>query len=134
MVTAELAAGLPVLVALVLVALAAVSVAGQQVRAQDAAREAVRAAARGDDGTARRLAAAAVPAAGRVSIARSGDEVIATVTVVVHPLAGWLPAITISARAVAAAEPDATQGSAAVTAGGPNWGPSAVDPQAGVPP
>ena len=54
--TAELATCLPVLVLLLAVELSAVSVAGQRVRMQDAAREAARAAARGDDATARRLA------------------------------------------------------------------------------
>ena len=105
MVTAELAAALPVLMVLLGVALAAVSVAGQRVRAADAAREAARAAARGDSATALRLAREAAPGAA-VAISRSGDRVTARVQIAVHPMGGWLPAVHIVERAVAAAEPD----------------------------
>ena len=105
MVTAEMAAALPVLVLLVAVALAAVSVSAQRVRAQDAAREAVRAAARGDLASARRFGQLTAPSAS-ISIAQSGDRVSAQARLVVHPLAGWLPGVTIVERAVAAAEPE----------------------------
>jgi Flp pilus assembly protein TadG len=104
MVTAELAACLPVLVLVLAVALSAVSVAGVRVRAQDAAREAARAAARGDPDQARRLAQRAAPGVS-VAISTAGDEVTATARVVVHPLADWLPSLTVSERAVAAVEP-----------------------------
>jgi len=106
MVTAELAAALPILMILVAVALCAVSVAGQRVRAADAAREAARAAARGDPVTGARLAAASAPGS-TVMITRSGDRVTARVRIVVHPIDGWLPALTVVERAVAAVEPDA---------------------------
>ncbi len=106
MVTAELAAALPMLMILVAVALCAVSVAGQRVRAADAAREAARAAARGDPMTGSRLAAASAPGS-TVKITRSGDRVTARVRIVVHPMGGWLPALTVVERAVAAVEPDA---------------------------
>lgn len=109
MVTAELAAALPVLMILLGVALAAVAVAGQRVRAADAAREAARAAARGDPSAASRLAAEAAPGA-VVMISRSGERVVAQVTVAVHPMGGWLPAVHVVERAVAAAEPDAPGG------------------------
>jgi hypothetical protein len=105
MVTAELAAALPVLMILLGVALAAVSIAGQRVRAADAAREAARAAARGDSATALRLTRDAAPGAG-VAISRSGDRVTARVQIAVHPMGGWLPAVQVVERAVAAAEPD----------------------------
>ncbi|HEY3712902.1 MAG TPA: TadE family type IV pilus minor pilin [Jatrophihabitantaceae bacterium] len=105
MVTAELAASLPVLMVLLGVALSAVSVAGQRVRAADAAREAARAAARGDSGAAARLATQAAPGAA-VTISRSGDRVVAQVRIAVHPMGGWLPALQVVERAVAAAEPD----------------------------
>lgn len=106
MITAELAACLPVLVLVLAVAIGAVSVAGVRVRAQDAAREAARAAARGDPGQARRLAQQAAPGV-RVEITTSGDEIVAVARISVHPLTGWLPAMTVSEQAVAAVEPAA---------------------------
>ncbi len=107
MVTAELAAALPVLMILLAVALSAVSVAGQRVRAADAAREAARAAARDDSAAAMRLAAAADPGAS-LTISRSADRVEARVRVVVHPMGGWLPGLAVVERAVAATEPGST--------------------------
>ena len=83
--TAELAACLPVLLVVVAVAISAVSVAGDRVRAQDPAREAVRAAARGDLATAQRLASDAAPGAA-VAVTRRGDLVIADVRLTVQPL------------------------------------------------
>jgi hypothetical protein len=104
MVTAELAACLPVLMLVLAVAVSAVSVAGVRVRAQDAAREAARAAARGDPGGGRRLAQQAAPGAS-VDVGAHGDEVVAVVRVTAHPLARWLPSLTVTERAVAAVEP-----------------------------
>jgi Flp pilus assembly protein TadG len=108
MVTAELACALPVLVVLVAVALSAVTVAGQAVRAQDAARELARAAARGDPAAGRALAAQLAPSA-VVSVASagagSGGQISASARIVVHPLGHWLPAVTVHGHAVAAAEP-----------------------------
>jgi len=112
MVTAELAASLPVLMILLGVALSAVSVADQRVRAADAAREAARAAARGDSAAAARLARQAAPGAA-VAISRSGDRVVAQVRIAVHPMGGWLPALQVVERAVAAAEPDQFGGQSA---------------------
>jgi Flp pilus assembly protein TadG len=106
MVTAELAACLPVLVLMLAVAVSAVSVAGVRVRAQDAAREAARAAARGDPGQAQRLAQHAAPGVA-LDITTQGDEVVAVARVSVHPLARWLPGLTVTERAVAAVEPSA---------------------------
>lgn len=106
MVTAELAACLPVLVLVLAVALSAVSVADVRVRAQDAAREAARAAARGDLGQARRLAAHTAPGVS-LDISTQGDEIVAVARVSVHPMARWLPGLTVSERAVAAIEPSA---------------------------
>lgn len=111
MVTAELAACLPVLVVLLAVALSAVSVAGARVRVQDAAREAARAAARGDPATGRRLAASAAPGAA-VAVDVTDAEVVAVARLAVHPLAGWLPPITVTERAVAAVEPSAATAAA----------------------
>jgi hypothetical protein len=106
MVTAELAACLPVLVLILGVALTAVGVVAERVRLQDAAREAARAAGRGDVAAGRRLAQAAAPGA-RVAVSTSADEVVAVATARVKPLGGWLPAITVSERCVAAVEPAA---------------------------
>lgn len=105
-VTAELAACLPVLVIVLAVALTAVSAVAARVRLQDAAREAARAAARGDSAAARRMAAAAAPGA-RLSLTQDAHDVTAVVRAAVHPLGGYLPALSISARAVAAVEPRA---------------------------
>jgi Flp pilus assembly protein TadG len=106
MVTAELAACLPVLVVLLAVALSAVSVAGARVRVQDAAREAARATARGDTAAAAALAQRAAPGV-RVSITPSAREVLAVATLHATLLASWLPSVTVTERAVAALEPTA---------------------------
>jgi Flp pilus assembly protein TadG len=104
MVTAELAACLPVLVLVLAAALTAVSVVGARVRVQDAAREAARAGARGDVAAAHRLAAESAPGSS-LRLDASATQVVATVRERVHPLGGWLPSLTITERAVAAAEP-----------------------------
>jgi Flp pilus assembly protein TadG len=104
MVTAELAAGLPVLVLVLAVALSALSVGDARVRVQDAAREAARAAARGDRGQARALAERAVPGV-TVTLTTAGDEVEAVASLRVHLVASWLPAVTVTERATAAIEP-----------------------------
>jgi hypothetical protein len=109
MVTAELAAALPMLVIFVAVALAAVSVSGQRVRAHDAAREAARAAARGDLAGARRYGELTAPGAS-ITITKLADRVTAQARLVVHPLARWLPSVTVVERAVAAVEPSADSG------------------------
>ena len=104
MVTAELAACLPVLVLVLAVALSAVSVASARVRLQDAAREAARAAARGDAGAARALARDAAPGA-RLEVQAAAGDTVAVLHASVHPLGDWLPAVSITERAVAATEP-----------------------------
>jgi len=109
MVTAELATVLPVLVLLLAVVLSAVSVAGVRVRVQDAAREAARAAARGDDAAARDLAQQSAPGV-TVTLTVSGGEVVADARLSVHLLAHWLPAVTVTGRAVAAREPGSAPG------------------------
>jgi hypothetical protein len=81
--------------------LAGLSAVSMQVRCVDAAREAARLAARGDDGlavdTARRIA----PAGARIQVRRDGDFVVATV--VVH--SKLLPSLDIGSKAVSAQEP-----------------------------
>jgi hypothetical protein len=119
MVTAELAACLPVLALVVVVALSAISIAGQQVRAQDAASEVARASARGDSAAAGRLFADTAPRAAALSVVTAGGNVTATVRVTLHPLGGWLGSYTVVERSVALVEPPAygavTSPAAAVT-------------------
>ncbi|MGH8960851.1 MAG: TadE family type IV pilus minor pilin [Jatrophihabitantaceae bacterium] len=102
--TAEMATCLPVLVLLLGVVLSAVSVAGVRVRAQDAAREAVRAVARGDAAAADQLAQQYAPGA-MLTITKSADQVTVVARVRAHLLSSWLPSVTVTERAVAAVEP-----------------------------
>jgi hypothetical protein len=104
MVTLELVACLPVLVLILAVALSAISVASAQVRAQDAAREVARAAARDDAAHALSFARQVAPGAS-VKVSEIGPDVLVQASMRVHLLASWLPSVQVSARAVAAHEP-----------------------------
>jgi Flp pilus assembly protein TadG len=104
--TAELAAGLPALMLLLLFGLTAVVAVSTRLQCLDAAREGARAASRGEPGPA--AAARVAPEGSDVHIAVSGDAVTATVTAPVRLLGGSLPAITVRGSAVAALEPEAT--------------------------
>jgi len=107
MVTAETATVLPVLMALVTALVWLISLGIAEVRCLDAAREAARLAARGDDDQAREVARQAAPDGASVVIVQSGDLVAVTVSVAARPdvpLLGHLPAISLSARAVSAVE------------------------------
>ncbi|MCD6639877.1 MAG: pilus assembly protein [Nocardioides sp.] len=105
--TAELALGLPLLLALTVVLVWCLSLAATQVRVIDASREAARALARGDDEalavrTARRIASRNAV----VRVTRDGEQVEVTTSVrVAGPggLAAW-PAVTLTSRAVALEE------------------------------
>ncbi|MEH1167862.1 TadE family type IV pilus minor pilin [Micromonospora sp. CPCC 205539] len=101
--TAELAAGLPALLLLLLGGLTAVNAVSTQASCLHAAREAALAAARGADGSAdgRRLA----PPGAEVSVSIDGDRAQATVRAPVRALGGQLPRTTVVATAVAAVEP-----------------------------
>lgn len=101
--TAELAVGLPALVVLLLAALTAVSAVVTKLECVDAAREAARAAARGEPGEAagRRVA----PDGAVVTVASDGELVRATVSSRVRPLGPYLPGIQVTAAAVAEREP-----------------------------
>jgi hypothetical protein len=103
MATAELAACLPVLVLLLAAAIGAITVADARVRALDAAREAARAAARGDPHAAA-VAGRAEPGAD-VHLRTSSDEVTATAVVRAHLAVPFLPGVTVSETVVAAMEP-----------------------------
>ncbi|WP_051393070.1 TadE family type IV pilus minor pilin [Glycomyces arizonensis] len=102
-VTAELAAVLPVVVAVLALSVWAVATAGMKVRAIDAANTAALAAARGEDAQA--VAAPYLPDGSSVSITHDGDLVRATVTAPSRPLGVLTPAVEISAQAAALREP-----------------------------
>ncbi|MET7667805.1 TadE family type IV pilus minor pilin [Micromonospora luteifusca] len=107
--TAELAAGLPALLLLLLAGLTAVNAVSAQASCLHAAREAALAAARGTDGNA--VSGRAAPPGAEVSVSVDGDRAQATVRAPVRTLGGRLPRITVVATAVAAVEPGAGEGS-----------------------
>lgn len=106
--TAELAAGLPALLLLLLAGLTAVNAVSAQAGCLHAAREAALAAARGADGSAE--GGRAAPPGAAVSVSVEGDRAHATVRAPVRTLGGRLPRITVVATAVAAVEPGAHEG------------------------
>lgn len=102
-VTAELAAVLPAVVAVLALGLWAVSAVGMKVRAIDAANSAAIAAARGEDPQA--VAAAYLPDGASVSVSTDGTVARAAVTAPVRPLGSLTPPLTITAAAAAPMEP-----------------------------
>lgn len=93
MVTAELAATIPALIFVLLIAVNAVMIGINQVRCVDAARVAARAAARGDSASAvQEVGARAGPSGSTVAVAGggAGAEVTVTVTAPVPGPFGWL--------------------------------------------
>ncbi len=129
MVTAETAVVLPVLVFILISALAAVSVVTAQMRCTDAAREGARAAARGEsDAAVSQIAASSAPAGSAVSVSRNGDRVTVAVSASVALFAGLGPSMTVSDDATAALEPGldgaaAAQGDPGAVAGRGSRGP-----------
>lgn len=109
MVTAEMAAVLPVLALVASVALWGISALSGQVRCGDGAREAARAAARGDPpAQVREIGLRDAPAGARLTIAETSDGIInVTLTAAVGRLGGWLPGLTVTGQAAAQAEPGA---------------------------
>lgn len=81
--------------------LAGITAVSMQVRCVDAAREAARLAARGDERSAVAVARHIAPGGSRVRVHRDGDFVV--VTVIAH--SKLLPTLDIGAKAVSAAEP-----------------------------
>ena len=104
--TAELAAGLPALMMLLLVGLTAVGAVTAKIQCVDAAREGALAAARGAPGAA--AATRIAPAGATVDISEGADTVKLSVRAPVPILGGSLPAITVQATAEAAREPAET--------------------------
>jgi len=101
--TAELAAGLPALMFLLLAGVTAVSAVITKAQCLDAAREAALAASRGASGAA--AGADNAPPGARVSVSIGGETVTASVHAPVRALGVRLPRFTVSATAVAAVEP-----------------------------
>lgn len=106
--TAELALGIPLLVALTAGLVWMLAVGAAQVRVIDASREAARAVARGDDlAAAEAVALRIAPEEARVRIAQADGSVVVTTTARVSGPGGLLaslPGVTVAAEAVALAE------------------------------
>lgn len=93
--TAELALGLPLLLAVTLLSVWTVQVVVQQVRVVDAAREAARAVARGDpEPEAVRLARAVAPERSTVEVTLTEGRVVVRVRARVSPWSGLLGGAT----------------------------------------
>jgi Flp pilus assembly protein TadG len=106
--TAELALGIPLLVALTAGLVWMLAVGAAQVRVIDASREAARVVARGDDvAAAEAVAKRIAPEGARISIAVGESEVVVTTDARVSGpggLLGALPGVTVSADAIAVVE------------------------------
>lgn len=114
MVTAETAAVLPVLALVLSLAMWAVAAAAAQVRCSDAAREGVRAAARGEsDARVRQLALRAAPAGSSVTVLRLGPDVEVRIASTVRWAGRGPVSVPVVATAVAALEPDGSGGQSA---------------------
>jgi Flp pilus assembly protein TadG len=108
MVTAELAVALPALMLVLALALGVLAVGTARLRCADAARAAVRLAARGESADVVRTAAERI-AAGDVSVRVTGTGVDVTVEVSapVRLPGHWLPGVVVTERATEAREPGA---------------------------
>jgi Flp pilus assembly protein TadG len=106
-VTAELALGIPLLLSLTWGLVWLLSVGEMQVRVVDAAREAARAAARGEAPAACVARGEQVAPGSTVVVTASGGEAVSTATAAVDPpggLLGFLPPVSLRAQAVSATE------------------------------
>jgi hypothetical protein len=97
----EAAFGVATLVAVLVLCLAGITAVSMQIRCIDAAREAARLAARGDERSAVAAARGVAPAGAAMQLRRDGGFVVATVTA--RPK--LLLALYLTATAVAAVEP-----------------------------
>jgi hypothetical protein len=92
--------GIAALVAVLVLCLAGVTAVSMQVRCIDAAREAARLAARGDERSAVAAARDIAPGGAVVQVRRDGEFVVAAVTA----RSNLLPALAITATGVSAVE------------------------------
>lgn len=97
----EAAFGVATLVAVLVLCLAGITAVSMQVRCIDAAREAARLAARGDERSAVAAARVVAPGGAVVQLRRDGLFVVATVAV----RSNLLPALHITATGVSVVEP-----------------------------
>ncbi len=97
----EAAFGVATLVAVLMLCLAGITAVSMQVRCIDAAREAARLAARGDERSAIAAARGVAPGGAAVEIRRDGGFMVATVTA----KSTLLEALHVAATGVAAVEP-----------------------------
>ncbi len=104
-VTVEWAFALTAFVLVLGFALGAVAAVNDQLRCTDAAREAARLVARGEDDTARAAAAEIAPDGADIAIAVAGDTI--SVEVRAAPLSGLLPGVRLHGEAYAIREPGA---------------------------
>lgn len=102
-VTVEAAISLGALVVVLALVLAGFAAITDQLRCIDAAREAVRLAARGDSDAATRAVAAIAPADADLTLVPDADGLTAVVRST--PANGLLPGVTIEGRAFAVTEP-----------------------------
>jgi len=102
--TAEMAAGLPALLLLLLAGLTAVGAVTAKGQCVDAAREGALAGARGEPASA--AAARVAPPGATVEVGAGADEVTVEVRASVRLLGARLPAISVHGTAVSAREPD----------------------------
>jgi hypothetical protein len=93
--------GIAALVAVLVLCLAGITAVSMQVRCVDAAREAARLAARGDNRSAVAAARGIAPGGAVVRVRRDGEFVVATVTA----RSDLLPALAISGTGISAVEP-----------------------------
>jgi Flp pilus assembly protein TadG len=108
-VTIEAAIALGAFIAVLALALGAISAAIDQLRCIDAAREAARLVARGESDRARVAAAQIAPTSADVAIKIRGDTI--QVDVRAKPVNGLLPGVQLHGAAYAIAEPGAAEGS-----------------------
>jgi hypothetical protein len=97
----EAALGVATLVAVLVLCLAGITAVSMQVRCIDAAREAARLAARGDERSAVATARVVAPGGAVVRLRRDGQFVVATV----EARSNLLPALHITATGVSVVEP-----------------------------
>jgi Flp pilus assembly protein TadG len=111
MATAELAVALPAVVLVIAAGMSAVSVMTAQLRCVDAAREAARAAARGENQTVvRSVAGQSGPVGAAVVVGGDAGSVTVTVSAETRTGGGLLPSFRVEATAVARREPEGDGG------------------------